>query len=260
MAGIKITEYPNTQTSFDNADEFDVSAYQGPAVDYQTRKYTWSTLKTALLAYFGQIFPIGIRGSVMSKGASAWEATTNIFVAYFGARNGNIGIGTQAPDSKLHVEVTSTSVASVGEFNNIVSSGTNNRGQFVKVGTSFYGSVSALGYANGYGNANDTFIVAKSDTDSNINLVSWSKNSVNWKGHICFYPDAVNTEPTNGIQPPLQINKQGALQWKEMITNGFTHNQGFKIVDKISSSPMGTTGEYLQIEIKGITRYIELFN
>ena len=259
MAGIKITQYPNTQTSFDNDDEFDVSAYQGPSVVYQTRKYTWSTLKTALLAYFGQIFPIGIRGSVMSKGASAWQATTNIFVGY-GLANGKIGIGTTSPNSTLHVEVTDTSVSKVAQFENAVATGTNDRGQFVKVGSSYYGSVSALGYANGYGQANDAFVLNDSNLDSNVNVVSWSKNSVNWKGHICFYPDAKNTPPTNGVQPPLQINKEGSLQWKEMITNGFAHNQGFKIVDKISSSPFGPSGEYLEVVVKGNTYYIELLN
>jgi hypothetical protein len=258
MAGIKITEYPNTQTSFDNDDEFDVSAYQGPSVVYQTRKYTWSTLKTALLAYFGQIWPSGIRGSVMSKGASAWQATTNIFVGY-GVQNGKIGIGTQSPNSTLHVEVTDTSVAKVAQFENAVATGTNDRGQFVKIGNSYYGSVSALGYANGYGQSNDAFVLNDSNLDSNINLVSWSKNSVNWKGHICFYTDAVNTPPTNGVQPPLQINKQGALQWKEMITNGFAHNQGFKVTN-VDTAGHSTTGEYIEIQIKGVTRYIELFS
>jgi hypothetical protein len=251
MAGIKITEYPNTQTSFDNDDEFDVSAYQGPSLVYQTRKYTWSTLKTALLAYFGQIWPSGTNGQIMKKGASTWQATSEVHI-----NSGNVGFGTISATSRIDAQkdIVSTGEAIANFFNTYSGSATTNIIGHVKVQGTSIGRV--LKADNKYGNDNDMFIRNEDATDGNINIIS--EGNANFKGGINFYPEGAT--PNVSEKAPLQITKGGKLLWKEMVTNGFAHNQGFKIVDQISSTPLGPTGEYLQIEIKGVTRYIELYN
>lgn len=249
MAGIKITEYPNTQTSFDNADEFDVSAYQGPSVDYQTRKYTWSTLKAALLAYFGQIWPSGTNGQIMKKGVSAWQATSEVHI-----NSGNVGFGTTSAANRIDAQKDVTDEAIASFANTYSGSATTNIIGQVKVQGTSIGRV--LKTANKYGSDNDMFVRNEGATDGNINIIS--EGAANFKGGINFYPEGAT--PAVGEKAPLQITKGGKLLWKEMVTNGFAHNQGFKIVDQISSTPLGPTGEYLQIEIKGVTRYIELYN
>lgn len=250
--GIRITEYPNTQTTFDNNDEFDVSAYVAPATPYDSRKYTWATLKAAIITIIGQIWPSGTTGQTIKKGASAWEATSDIFNS-----SGNIGIGTITPSTRLHVEKNIAGVDPVAFFKNSRNTGTTNVANNVMVGSLEVGSVSSLGYANQYGEVNDVFIKADKTTNGNTNVCAGFQ-STQYEGMVRFYPLAVT--PQHNIHAPLSVQgTDGKLIWKEMITNGIAYTDGFKIMNVLPATKTAT-GDYLEISIAGVTRYIPLFN
>jgi len=78
--GIKITQYPNTQTTFNNLDEFDVSAYIAPG-NFQSRKYTWANLVTQLSAVITGL-PSGTQGYTLAYNGSAWTSNNRIFVDF----------------------------------------------------------------------------------------------------------------------------------------------------------------------------------
>lgn len=80
MAGIKITEYANTQTSFNDLDEFDVSAYIAPA-EFQSRKYTWATLVSEISAVVSGL-PSGTQGYTLAFTAGVWTSNNRIFVDF----------------------------------------------------------------------------------------------------------------------------------------------------------------------------------
>jgi hypothetical protein len=250
--GIKITEYPNTQTTFDNNDEFDVSAYVAPATPYDSRKFTWATLKTAIISLIGQIWPSGTTGQTIKKGASAWEATSDIFNS-----SGNIGIGTVTPSTRLDVQKNINGVDPVAFFKNSRNTGTNTIASNVMVGTAEVGSVSSLGYANQYGEVNDVFLKADKSNNGNINVCAGFQ-STQYEGMVRFYPLAVT--PSHNIHAPLSVQgTDGKLIWKEMITNGMAYTDGFKIMNVLPATKTAT-GDYIEIQIAGVTRYIPLFN
>jgi hypothetical protein len=250
MAGIKITEYPTTQTSFDDADEFDVSAYVAPAIPFVSRKYTWAGLKSALITIFGQIFPSGTNGQIMKHGTSVWQATSEIHI-----NNGNVGFGTTSAASRIDAQksISLTTEAIASYFNTYSGSATSDIiGYISPQGTSIGRAIKP---APKFGDVNDMFIKNTDATDANINIISLG--AANFKGGIDFYP--AGTGPNPGEKAPLQVSKGAKLLWKEMVTNGFAHNEGFKITN-VDTAGHGTTGEYIEIEIKGVTRYIELFS
>jgi hypothetical protein len=250
--GIKITEYPNTQTTFDNNDEFDVSAYVAPATPYDSRKFTWATLKTAIISLIGQIWPSGTTGQTIKKGASAWEATSDIFNS-----SGNIGIGTTTPGAKLDVQKNINGVDPVAIIRNTRNTGTNNIANVALIGTAEVGTVSSLGYANQYGEKDDAFIKADKTRYGNVNVIAGGEDT-EYTGAVRFYPDSVL--PSHNVHAPLEVQgTDGKLIWKEMITNGMAYTDGFKIMNKVTASKTAT-GDYLEISIAGVTRYIPLFN
>jgi hypothetical protein len=247
MAGIKITEYTTTQTSFANEDEFDVSAYVAPSVPFISRKYTWAGIKAAIIALIGQAFPSGTNGQTMRKGTSAWQATSEVFIG------SDVGIGTTSPTGRLHVEKDINTITPIGTFNNSYSgSATSSILGMVVVQYGEYGSV-IKPYAK-YGDTGDLF-VKNNATNSNVNIIS--KGADNFKGGVNFFTDGDFAGP--GEYAPLQIAKEGRLLWKDMVTNGFAHDEGFKITN-VDTGGHGTTGEYIEVQIKGVTRYIELFS
>lgn len=250
--GIKITEYPNTQTTFDNNDEFDVSAYVAPATPYDSRKYTWATLKAAIITIIGQIWPSGTTGQTIKKGASAWEATSDIFNS-----NGDIGVGTTSPTARLHVQKNITGSLPVALFKNTRTAGTNVNVSNVMVGTAEVGSVTSLGYANGYGEIDDAFFKADKSINGNCNICA-GVQSTQYQGMVRFYPAA--EFPSHNVHAPLSVQgSDGKLIWKDMITNGMAYTDGFKIMNVLPATKTAT-GDYLEISIAGVTRYIPLFN
>jgi hypothetical protein len=78
--GIRITEYPNTQTTFNNLDEFDVSAYIAPT-NYQTRKFTWANLLTQISSVITGL-PNGTQGYTLAYNSGAWTSNNRIFVDF----------------------------------------------------------------------------------------------------------------------------------------------------------------------------------
>jgi hypothetical protein len=97
--GIKITEYANEQTSFNNNDEFDVSAYVSPG-NYQSRKYFWSDLVTALTSVIDGL-PSGTQGYTLAYNGSAWTSNNRIFVDFTNSLvvfNNNIDVKGTAGD------------------------------------------------------------------------------------------------------------------------------------------------------------------
>jgi hypothetical protein len=250
--GIKITEYPNTQTTFDNNDEFDVSAYVAPATPYDSRKFTWATLKTAIISLIGQIWPSGTTGQTIKKGASAWEATSDIFNS-----NGDIGVGTTTPSTRLDVQKIITGSLPVAVFKNTRTAGTNVNASNVMIGSAEVGSVTSLGYANQYGEVNDVFLKADKSNNGNINVCAGFQ-STQYEGMVRFYPLAAT--PSHNVHAPLSVQGvDGKLIWKDMITNGIAYTDGFKIMNVLPATKTAT-GDYIEIQIAGVTRYIPLFN
>ena len=250
--GIKTTQYSNTQTTFDNSDEFDVSAYVSPST-YESRKYTWSGLKAALLAYFGQLWPGGTNGQMMKKGSSAWQATSEIFI------NGSsdVGIGTTTPATRLNVVKNINGVDPLAIFTNSINTGTTNIAHNLMVGSAEIGTVSSLGYTNSYGEIDDAFIKADKSKNGNCNICAGSQ-STQYEGMIRFYPSA--DTPSHNIHAPLNIQgNDGKLIWKDMLANGMSYTDGFKIKNKVTATKTAT-GDYLEIQIAGVTRYLPLYN
>jgi hypothetical protein len=200
----------------------------------------------------GQIWPSGTTGQTIKKGASAWEATSDIFNS-----SGNIGIGTTTPGARLDVQKNINGVDPVAIIRNTRNTGTNTIASNVMVGSAEIGSVSSLGYANQYGEVNDVFLKADKTTNANTNVCAGFQ-STEYEGMVRFYPLAVT--PQHNVHAPLNVQGvDGKLIWKEMITNGIAYTGGFKIMNKVTASKTAT-GDYLEISIAGVTRYIPLFN
>lgn len=250
--GIKTTAYPNSQTTFDDSDEFDVSAYVSPGT-YESRKYTWATLKAKVIALIGQIWPTGTTGQTIKKGSSAWVATSDIFVS----SGSDVGIGTTTPGARLNVSKSINGVDPIVIFTNSRNTGTTFIASVALIGTGEVGTVSSLGYANQYGETDDAFLKADKTKYGNVNVVAGGENT-EYTGAVRFYPDGV--QPNHNTHAPLEVQgTDGKLIWKEMITNGMAYTDGFKITNKVTATK-SATGDYLEIQIAGITRYIPLFN
>lgn len=255
--GQKITDGAAASTPLNDLDEFDTSQYIAPATPYVTRSITWAVLKAQILLLVNWAFPTGTNGQTIKYNGTTPVATSDIFHGSGGS--GNIGFGTTTPTARVHALKASASMLFLAIFGNTQNTGTNGIGTAVSIGNTTIGGVSNLGYANDYGEILDAFIKNSENEDSNVNIISHSKNEVANKGAICFYPDAKNDKPVTTVEPPFKIHKGGKLMWKEMVANGFSQTDGFKIVDKVTATKTAT-GDYLQVEIKGLTRYIPLFN
>ena len=74
MSGLKISAYPVTQTVFNDADEFDVSAYVAPSV-WETRKFSYASL-------FASFVPSGNEGNMYAYHSGQWVATDIVEVDF----------------------------------------------------------------------------------------------------------------------------------------------------------------------------------
>ena len=262
--GIKISQYFYTQTTFNDADEFDVSAYVAPATPMQTRKYSWATLKANFL-------PTGTEGQMLAYHSGAWIATNQIHIDF---TNSRIGIGTNTPASKLDVVSTQTGIAQTATFRNSVADvqyiGAGSYGVGIQMG-----QVNASAYQNGYGAHQDSFIngnnylnyyaigthkfwagsnsqisggtpdVEFSDTNGN----TFKKKIIAKRNSGQDYFQAIN-----GSNKEFNIQDGGYLFWQAFGTHSYTTGL---LVDSWANSSPETQDCKVIIEING--QGIELF-
>lgn len=249
--GIKITQYPNTQTSFDDDDEFDVSAYVAPATPYESRKYTWVGFKTAIVAYLGQLWPSGTAGQIMKRGASIWQATSEIFI-----NSGNVGINNTSPSFRLDVKHTAADVETVSNVNNSSTNTSTAVGTLSRVDQLVLASIKDNGnVSKEFGNPGDVSVAQNIGADADVNIISYG-SSTN-KGGVNLFCDI--TDPLLSA-PTFRFVKGGGFLTGAMQANGFTNDSdAFVITDKVSASK-APTGDFLEFKIGGVTAYLPIYS
>jgi hypothetical protein len=203
--GIKITAYPNTQTTFDNLDLFDVSAYVAPGVDFETRKYSWADLVSQMQ---GAVLPSGTNGQIMAHNSSQWIATSNIFIDF---TNNKVGIGTATPINALHVKSNVSSATfrdTIAFFEQSNASST--RGQiFVSYGGNIeMGLVKGGAPLTGYGDGGDSYVKGGGN---DLNIINGSSKNIN------FYVDSSFAVADN---PTLQLNSSSIIARETLYAKG----------------------------------------
>ena len=223
--GIKTTQYPNSQTTFNNLDLFDVSAYVAPGVDFETRKYSWQTLVTELTSAIGPCLPSGTNGQILAHNSTDWVATSEMFINF---SNHCIGIGTITPNYKLHVDSNITGKDTLAFFNQ--SKVSQSLGQIqVYFGGDLKMGIVGNTFIAGYGAIGDAYI--RSDA-ADMNYIVRGANKVAnfWVERAVAVQDT-----TSANAPSLQIQKDGQLMFNDMWDEGYT--QGFKVQGYQANSP-----------------------
>lgn len=265
--GIKTTAYPNTQTTFDSNDMFDVSAYVGPGVDYESRKYTWSTLVSELQ---GAVLPSGTNGQIMAHNSTDWVATSNIFIDF--ALN-KVGIGATTPYYALHVKSNVSSATfrdTISFFEQTNTSATKGEINVYYGGQIRMGIVKGGSPLTGYGDGGDAFVKGEGE-DFNIVGASTKK--------IQFYIGSFNPSTDN---PNLSIDSSAIIARESLYAKGpnddysgltLYANSMFQIVDggiwnslfagnsytsglyfnAYGLTSPGAADSFLEVEINGVT-------
>lgn len=203
--GIKITGYPNTQTTFDDLDLFDVSAYVAPGVDYESRKYSWSTLVSEMQS---AVLPSGTNGQIMAHNSSQWIATSNIFIDF---TTNKVGIGTATPANALHVKANVSSATfrdKIAFFEQANTSATRGQIEVSYGGTVELGIVKGGAPLTGYGDGADTYLKGGGE---DFNIINGSTKNIN------FY---INNSFAVSDLPLLQLNSSGVTARNTIYAKG----------------------------------------
>jgi hypothetical protein len=226
--GIKITDYPNTQTTFDDLDLFDVSAYVAPGVDFETRKYSWSTLVSEIQA---AVLPSGTNGQIMAHNSTQWIATSNIFIDF---TTNKVGIGTATPINAFHVKANVSSPTfrdNVCYFQQANTSALRANVQLDFGSYIEYGVVNGTTPQTGYGDASDVYLKGGGN---DLNIINGATKNIN------FYVDNSFLVADN---PAFQINASGITARETLYAKG--PNDDYSGLTLYASSLFQIVGGYM---------------
>ncbi len=260
--GIKITEYPNTQVTFDPLDLFDLSAYIAPD-EFQSRKVSFATLVSQLeLAITG--LPDGTQGHVLGFNGGNWVSTGNVFIDF---TNSRVGIGTTTPSFKIDTKIDSSSTFVAQRLQN-----TNVNG---KVALRFqnqdgYGVFDVgrindeSGWNNGYGDGGHSFVKAnnmlnligsdvsifagQSVLSSDIPRMKFTSTSIDVAKKININGDSNNGTGDCLVSGDFRIKDSKLWFQTQFALAGYT--SGFTIFNWDYVSPI-TQNCYLRVSING---------
>ena len=268
MSGVKITGYPNTQTTFDDLDLFDVSAYIAPDSPFESRKYSWSTLVSQMQE---SVLPTGTNGQIFAHDSTDWIATSNIFINF---SLNKVGIFTSSPLYALHVNsnvASSTFRDTIAFFNQTNVNAL--RGEI----SVYYGGQIRLGIVKGssdltgFGSGGDTYLRGDGE---DLNIIGTTSKNINFYHNGTFNPASEN--------PAFQINssaitareilyakganddysgltlyasslfqiKDGAIWNSTFNGNGYTSGLYFNAYGLTNP---GSADSFLEVEINGVT-------